>query len=59
MFSSFLTVAAKAALSLLMSLATQEFFREIIVWTAEKAAKSSKTEWDDELIAKIKRHLGE
>jgi hypothetical protein len=40
-----------------MSLATEEFFKEILVMIAEMAAKSTKTEIDDKLVAKVKEAL--
>ena len=52
-----LNVAGKALINLLMSLATEQFFKEIMIMLAEKAAKSTKTDFDDKLIDKVKEAL--
>jgi len=57
--SMILGIAGKALIGLLMSLATEAFFRDIFIMLATQAAKSSKTKWDDELVENIKKHLGE
>ena len=49
--------AGKALISLLMSLATEKFFKEVLLMLAEMAAKSSKTEWDDKLVEKMREAL--
>lgn len=55
--SALLQVAAKALMSLLMSLATEAMFKEVMIMLAEMAAKSTKTEYDDRLVDKIKEVL--
>lgn len=49
--------AGKALISLLMELATDAFFKEILLMLAEKAAKSSKTDIDDKAVEIIKKAL--
>jgi hypothetical protein len=51
--------AGKAIISLLMSLATEAFMKEILIMLAEMAAKSTKTTLDDKLVEKVKEALGE
>ncbi len=43
----------------LIKLATQAFIEYLIVWAAEIGAKSTKTPYDDELVAKVKSALGQ
>lgn len=50
-------LAGKAVISMLMSLATEKFFKEVFLMLAEMAAKSSKTDFDDKLVAKMKEAL--
>lgn len=52
-----LKVAGKALISMLMSLATEAFFKEILIMVAEMAAKSTKTDFDDKLVEKMKEAL--
>lgn len=52
-------MAGKALISMLMSLATEKFFKEVFIMLAEQAAKSSKTEFDDKLVEKMKEALEE
>lgn len=49
--------AFKALMSMIMSAASEEFFKEVFLWLARKAVESSKTSWDDELLAKIEKSL--
>lgn len=52
-------MAGKALISMLMSLATEKFFKEIFIMLAEQAAKSTKTGFDDKLVEKMKEALEE
>ena len=57
MIATIMSIASKAAISMLMSLATEKFFTEIFIMLAEKAAKSTKTPWAIELVDIIKKGL--
>ena len=50
-------IAGKSLISLLMSLATEAFFKEVFIMIAEMAAKSSKTSFDDKLVESMKKAL--
>lgn len=50
-------LAAKSILNMLMSLATEKFFKEIFIMLAEMAVKSTETKYDDQLVEKIKEAL--
>jgi hypothetical protein len=50
-------LAAKSLISMLMSLATEAFFKEIFLMLAEMAAKSTKTPYDDKLVESMKKAL--
>ena len=50
-------MAVKAAMSMAMSLITEEFFKDIFMWAAEKAVNKTKWKWDDELFNKIKEQV--
>jgi hypothetical protein len=53
-----LKVAGKTLISMVMSLATEEFFKDVFMMLAEKAAQSSKTDWDNKFVARMKDELG-
>lgn len=59
MWSIIGSTAIKAAMSMIVSLASEEFFKDIFMWLAKKAVESSKTKWDDELYRKIEKALEE
>lgn len=46
--------AGAAAIKMLMSLATEDFFREVFLMLADMAAKSTKTDFDNSLLEKMK-----
>lgn len=52
---TFILAALKA---ILIKLATQEAIEYLILWAADIAVKSTKTDYDDQLIKKIKELLG-
>ena len=51
------SIAAKAALSVLVKFATQAFFEELILWLAKEGAKSTKTKYDDKLVKMIETSI--
>jgi NDP-sugar pyrophosphorylase family protein len=52
-----LKVAGKALISMVMSMATEEFFKDVFMMLAEKAAQSSKTNFDNKLVARMRDEL--
>ena len=50
-------IVASMIKALLLKLVTQAMFEYILVETAELAAKSTKTDFDDKLVEKIKEAL--
>ena len=54
-----LKIASKTAISMLMSLATEAFFKEVFIMLAEMAAKSSKTKFDDKLVGAMKKEMAD
>ncbi len=49
----------KAVVSMVMSLASEKVMREVLLMVAEMAAASTKTKWDDKLVAKVKEAIDE
>jgi hypothetical protein len=52
-----LKVAGKALISMVMSLASEAFFKDVFMMLAEKAAASSRTKFDDKLVARVKEEM--
>ena len=52
-----LRAGGKALISMIMSLATEAFFTEVLIMIAELASKSTKTEIDDKFVKIMKENL--
>lgn len=52
-------IAGKALIGMLMKLATEAFFKDILLLVADMAVKSTETKYDDKLLSSIKEALGE
>jgi hypothetical protein len=52
-----MAIISKILIHLGMKLLTSDAILELLLFTVEKGAKSSKVVWDDELVEIIKKHL--
>ena len=57
MWATLAATAASTFASMAIRLMTAAFFEEVLIWCMRKAAASSKTKVDDELLAKVTAHL--
>jgi hypothetical protein len=51
------SILFKLATSIALKLLTSEALQDLLIWTVEKLAASTKTNVDDELVVMIKKHL--
>lgn len=51
------SILFKLISSVALKLLTSEALQDLLIWSVEKLASSTKTHVDDELVAMIKKHL--